>query len=100
MPQAIERSLATPMIRPRLPAISLGTSGRATALAGVWLGVVVVAGPPPEASGAAERGLSGMVPLVVVAREQQAGVGAAEAETVRHHRLEARLVDALARHRI
>ena len=34
---------------------------------------------------------------MVVARKQQAGVGAAEAEAVRHHGLQARLVDTLAR---
>src|SRR6478672_13910752 len=32
MPQAIERSLATPMIRPRLPAISLATTGKSPAV--------------------------------------------------------------------
>src|SRR5690242_20547673 len=119
MPQAIERSLATPITRPRLPAINFGTSGRSTALDGVWGEGLAV--PPPEASGAAERVRSlGMMPLLswegrsgemtnrcpafqqhhmisaVVTREQQAGVGAAEAEAVRHHRLQARLVDALA----
>src|SRR5687768_5247667 len=123
MPQAIERSLATPITRPRLPAINFGTSGRSTALDGVWVEGLAV--PPPEASGAAERVRSmGMMPLLswegrsrkmtnccpafqqhrttsaVVAREQQAGVGAAETEAVRHHGLQAGIVDALARHRI
>ena len=35
MPQAIERSLATPMTRPRLPAIIFGTWGSSTAREGV-----------------------------------------------------------------
>src|SRR3981189_1159359 len=101
MPQAIERSLATPMIRPRLRAITWVTGGRLAALEGVWVGAAVVAGPPPEASGAAERGRSsGMFPSVIVAREHQAGVGAAETEAVRHHGFEAGVVDALTRDRI
>src|SRR5438045_2163788 len=95
MPQAIERSLATPITRPRLPAINLGTEGSSTALETGLAGAVPM--PPPDASGAAVRmRSSGIVPSVIVAREQQAGVGAAEAEAVRHHGLKARLVDALA----
>src|SRR4029450_5682809 len=123
MPQAIERSLATPITRPCLPSIRFGASGRSTALDGVWVEGLAV--PPPEASGAAERVRSlGMMPLLswdgrsrkmtnycpafqqhrttsaVVTREQQAGVGAAKPEAVRHHGLQAGLVDTLARHRI
>src|SRR5262245_25319117 len=100
MPHAIERSLATPMTRPRLPAISRGTSGSSTALEGVWL-ATGSAVPTPEPSGAAEsERSSGMVPSVVVAREEQTSVRAAEAEAVRHHRLKTCLVDALTGDRI
>ena len=78
--QAIDRSLATPMIRPRLPSISLATAGRSPALDGVWVAGAPEA-PPPDASGAAESvRSSGIFPLVIVAREQQARVGAAEAK--------------------
>ena len=56
------------MIKPRLPAITLGISGRVTALEGVWVGVTVVAVPPPEASGSGGEGdRRAWSPLLVVA---------------------------------
>src|ERR1700733_11100339 len=78
MPQAIEWSLATPITRPRLPFISAPFSV-------IYLSRSGTAREPPC------FGYSRVVPL-----EYQRGIGAAEAETVRHGRPDLRVVDALA----
>src|SRR3546814_11446952 len=82
MPQAIEWSLATPMTRPRLPAIS--DDSRAI-------------GCTPEIGSVTVVSTSGMVPpLRLIASEQEAGIGAAEAERIRQHQVQLGIVRALA----
>src|ERR1700749_2358088 len=72
MPQAMEWSLATPMTRPRLPAIRPERVCGSVPVPGVFWS------------------------MLVQLLENQAGIGAAEAEAVRQGGVDRRIVDALA----
>src|SRR5262249_51039389 len=99
MPHAIDRSLATPMIRPRLPAMM----GPGLAISKSVIGCLVFSpkvrprtsnqpaprlytfialnGPPLRSPGGGQEsfGQSGIMPA-----EDKSGIGAAETEAVRH----------------
>src|SRR4029079_2860090 len=99
MPQAIERSLATPMMRPRLPAISgpglaisvfVMTFFQSWCCCAAWahplrlLGLATLRNSGWSAA-AASRTRMERVPLRVASLHHQSRIGAAEAEAVRHY---------------
>src|SRR6478672_6092103 len=107
MPQAIERSLATPMIRPRLPAISgpglamsvfVMTFFQSWYARAAWaqplrlLGLDTLHDPGLIRGRSQPHAERARVPLRVASFHHQSRIGAAEAEAVRHYTVKVGIV--------